>query len=118
MKLKSLRFLIVPGLLTLGLAFVTTTAFAQDSGPKPAKAPSKANLIKYDANGDHQLDEVETAKMKADAHEKRAAQQAEKLAKYDADHDNKLSKDEAAVMKADQEVAKQAKRAAKTTDRN
>ncbi|MEI7566674.1 MAG: hypothetical protein WCJ10_02485, partial [Opitutaceae bacterium] len=108
MKLKSLRFLIVPGLLTLGLAFVTTTVSAQDSSPKPAKAPSKANLIKYDANGDHQLDEIETAKMKADAHERRAGQHAEKLAKYDTNHDKKLSKDEAAIMKADQELAKQA----------
>jgi len=56
--------------------------------------------------------------MKADAHDKRAAQQAEKLAKYDADHDHKLSKEETAAMKAEQEAAKQAKLAAKTADRN
>ena len=118
MKLKSLRFLIVPGLLTLALAFLTPIASAQDSAAKPAKAPSKASLKKYDANGDHQHDEAETAKMKADAHDKRAAQQAEKLAKYDADHDHKLSKEETAAMKAEQEAAKQAKLAAKTADRN
>ncbi len=118
MKFKSLRLFIVPGLLTLGLALVTPNVFAQDIAPKPTKALSKTNLIKYDANGDHQLDEVETAKMKADIHEKRVVQQAEKLAKYDANHDSKLSKDETAVMKADQEIAKQEKIAAKAADRN
>jgi hypothetical protein len=56
--------------------------------------------------------------MKADIHEKRVVQQAEKLAKYDANHDSKLSKDETAVMKADQEIAKQEKIAAKAADRN
>jgi hypothetical protein len=111
MKSKFLRYLIVPGLLAL--AFATTNVSAQESDMKKPKAPSKAALKKYDANGDGMLDEAETAKMKADDKAKRDAQKAEDFAKYDADKDGKLSKEETAAMKADKDAAKEAAKEAK-----
>ena len=113
MKTTFHRYLIVPGLLTLALAFATLTLTAQDNEPKKTKAVGKAALKKYDANGDHQLDDAETAKMKADDKAKRDAQKAENLAGYDADNNGKLSKEETAKMKADREAAREAKKAAK-----
>ena len=111
MKTKFLRYLIVPGLLAL--AFASATLSAQESDMKKPKAPSKADLKKYDANGDGMLDEAETAKMKADDKAKRDAQKAEDLAKYDTDKDRKLSKEETAAMKAAKAAEKEAKKEAK-----
>lgn len=90
--------------LTFGLA----TASAQDAEGKKEKGPSKADLAKYDANKDGQLDEAESAKMKA---EKDAARQA-RLEKYDKNNDGKINKNEQEAEKADKAAAREAKKAA------
>jgi EF hand len=113
MKNKSIRSVFVPGLLTLALALIVPPAAAQDNTPPKEKAPSKADLKKYDANGDGRLDEGETARKKAEAKAKRDAQKAQELAKYDADRDGKLSPEEKAQEKSDKQAAKEAKQAAK-----
>jgi hypothetical protein len=113
MKTTFIRSVFVPGLLTLALALIVPVVSAQESSPKKEKAPSKADLKKYDANGDGRLDEGETAEKKADAKAKREAKKAQELARYDADQDGKLSPEEKAKEKADKQAAKEAKKAAK-----
>lgn len=105
--------------------FTVSLVHADEAAPKKEKGPSKAELKKYDANGDGQLDESETAKMKADEKAKRDAQRAEELAKYDANKDGKLNKEEKAKEKTDKETAraekkaeKEARQAAKDAERN
>lgn len=118
MKLKSFRYLIAPGLLTLALALAPFTARADDMAAK--KAPTKGELKKYDANGDGQLDEAEMAKMKADADAKKAAEKQARLDKYDTNKDGKVSGDEKAAEEADKAAAKaerEAKKGAKHAEK-
>jgi len=119
MNAKKLRSLIVPGLMTLALGFLTATA-ADDMEAKPKKGPTKAEIKKYDANGDGQLDEAEMAKMKSDDDAKKAAEKKARLDKYDTNKDGKVSGEEKvaedndkAVAKAEREAKKAAKDAAK-----
>lgn len=96
------------------LAFTCTVAFADDTKPEPKeKGPSKADLKKYDANNDGQLDEAESAKLKADKDAKREADKKARLEKYDTNKDGKVDKTEAEVEKVDKEKAKAEKQAAK-----
>jgi colicin import membrane protein len=96
------------------LAFTCTVAFADDPKPEPAeKGPSKADLKKYDANQDGQLDETEAAQAKADKEAKREADKKARLEKYDTNKDGKVDKTEAEAEKADKEKAKAEKQAAK-----
>jgi hypothetical protein len=91
----------------LALAFGLATVSAQETEKKKERGPSKADLAKYDANKDGQLDEAEAAKMKAD---KDAARQA-RLEKYDANKDGKINKEEKAAEDADKAAAKAEKKA-------
>ncbi|MEI6107202.1 MAG: hypothetical protein WCR49_09320 [Opitutae bacterium] len=118
MKSKFIPTLLVPGLLTLALALAATPASAQENTTKKDKAPSQADLRKYDANDDGRLDEAETAQKKADAKAKRDARKAQELAKYDADHDGKLSPEEKAKEKSEKQAAKEARKAAKESGGN
>jgi uncharacterized protein (DUF1800 family) len=95
----------------LALAFGFATATAQDTGDKKPRGPSKADLMKYDANGDGALDDGEAAAMKADKEAKQATAKAEKMEQYDANKDGKLSKAEREQMKAEQ-AQKKAEKAA------
>jgi hypothetical protein len=104
---------IAPGILALALMVAVSPARADEPAPKKEKVPTKAELKKYDANGDGQLDEAETAKMKADEKARHDAQRAEELAKYDANKDGKLNKEEKEKEKADKEAAKAEKKAEK-----
>jgi len=104
---------IAPGILALVLMMAVSPTRADEPVPKKEKAPTKAELKKYDANGDGQLDETELAKMKADEKAKREAQRAEELAKYDANKDGKLDKEERAKEKADKAAAKEERKAEK-----
>ena len=113
MKTTYIRSVFVPGLLTLALALIVPAVSAQESSPPKPKAPSKADLKKYDANADGRLDEGETAQKKAEAKAKRDAQKAQELARYDADRDGKLSAEEKAREKSDKQAVKEAKQAAK-----
>lgn len=106
-----LRFAL--GLLALALMLTVSPVSAADAALPKEKAHSKADLKKYDANGDGLLDETELAKMKADAKAKRDEQRVEDLAKYDADKNNELNKAEKAKMKADKESARAEQKAAK-----
>ncbi len=108
---------IAPGLLALAMLLAVSPVGADETAPKKEKVPSKAELKKYDANGDGQLDEAETAKMKADEKAKRDEQRADDLAKYDANKDGKLDKEERAKMKADKAAAKAEKKAEKEAAR-
>jgi EF hand len=118
MKTTFIRSVIVPGLLTLALALIVPVVSAQENSPQKEKAPSKADLKKYDANGDGRLDEGENAQKKAEAKAKRDARKAQELAKYDADQDGKLSPEEKAQEKSDKQAAKEAKKAAKEREGN
>jgi hypothetical protein len=120
MKNSPLHKILVPGLLTMAFAFAfaTNARSAQDDSAPQEKAPSKAELKKYDANGDGKLDDAEKAQMKADAKTKRDAQRAADLAKYDTNKDGKLSKEEKEAMKADKDAAKEAEKAAKQAAKN
>ncbi len=91
----------------LALAFGIATVSAQETEKKKERGPSKADLAKYDANKDGQLDEAEAAKMKAD---KDAAMKA-RLEKYDTNKDGKLSKEERDAEKAEKDAAKAEKKA-------
>lgn len=102
-----------PGLLALALMLSFSPARADEPALKKDKIPSKAELKKYDANGDGLLDEMELAKMKTDEKATRDARRAEDLVKYDANKDGKLDKEEKAKMKADKEAAKAEKKAEK-----
>jgi colicin import membrane protein len=113
MKKHPTVFKIALGLLALALMSTVSPAKANEATPKKEKGPSKAELKKYDANGDGQLDEAETAKMKADEKAKREEKRAEDLAKYDENKDSKLNKSEREKMKADKEAAKAEKKAEK-----
>jgi hypothetical protein len=113
MKILRSVWKIAPALLALSLLLAVSPVRAEDTPPKKEKAPSKAELKKYDANGDGQLDEAETAKMKADEKAKRDAQRAEELAKYDANRDGKLNKEEREKEKADKAAARAEKKAEK-----
>jgi len=101
------------GLLALAAMLIVSPLKAEDTAPKKEKGPSKAELKKYDANGDGQLDEAEIAKMKADEKAKREEKRAEDLAKYDENKDSKLNKAEKEKMKAEHEAARAEKKAAK-----
>lgn len=101
------------GLLALALILTVSSVTAAEPPLPKGKTPSKADLKKYDANGDGQLDEAELAAMKAEAKAKREAQRAEDLAKYDADQNNKLSKAEKEKMKAEKDAERAEKKAAK-----
>jgi hypothetical protein len=96
------------------LAFTCTVSFADDPQPDPKeKGPSKADLKKYDANHDGQLDDAEAAQAKADKEAKREADKKARLEKYDTNKDGKVDKTEAEAEKADKEKAKAEKQAAK-----
>jgi len=99
------------GLLALSAMLSVSTLQAEDAAPKKEKGPSKAELKKYDANGDGQLDETEIAKMKADEKAKREEKRTEDLAKYDENKDSKINKAEKEKMKADHEAARAGARA-------
>lgn len=114
MKTKLPRYL-AAGLCALAFAFVSATSYAQDAEKKP-KGPSKADLKKYDANADGQLDDAEMATMKAAKDAKKAADKQARLDKYDTNKDGKISKEEKAVEDADK-AAKKAKDAEKKADR-
>ena len=103
---KSLPHLFVAALCALAFCLATTTSFAQ---AKEEKGPSKADLKRYDANKDGQLDDAETATMNADKEARRAAARQARLEKYDTNKDGKISREEAAVEKADKEAAKKEK---------
>ena len=106
-----LRFAL--GLLALALMLTVSPLAAAEPALPKEKGHSKADLKKYDANGDGQLDETELAKMKADAKAKRDEQRVEDLAKYDEDKNNQLSKAEKEKMKADKASARAEQKAAK-----
>lgn len=92
------------------LAFTCTVVFADEPTSEPKeKTPSKADLKKYDANQDGQLDEAEQAKRAAD---KAAAHEA-RLNKYDTNRDGKLDKAEREAETADKEKAKAEKEKSK-----
>ena len=120
MKNILFRKFFLSGLMTLAFALPSTFLSAQDAPPAQEKAPSKAELKKYDANGDGKLDDAEKAQMKVDEKAKRDAQHADDLAKYDTNKDGKLSKEERAAMKeakdAEKAAAKAAKKSAKDGD--
>lgn len=102
----------LPQLLAVALASCALTAltYAEDAKPEHKdKGPSKADLKKYDANKDGQLDDAEKAAMKAD---KESAKKA-RLDKYDADKDGKMSKAERDAEKADKKAEKESKKADK-----
>jgi Ca2+-binding EF-hand superfamily protein len=101
------------GILALAMTFTVVSSFADEAAPRKEKGPTKAELKKYDANGDGQLDETELARMKADEKARRDAQRAEDLAKYDANKDGKLNKEEKQNIKADREAARAEKKAEK-----
>jgi len=103
-----LKFALGP--LALALLINVAAAQTEEAPPPKAKGPSKADLKKYDANGDGQLDEMEKARLKADDKARRDAQRAEDLANYDADKNGKLSKEEKAKRKADHEAAREARK--------
>lgn len=118
MNLKVLSTSFAPVLLALALA--PLTIHAQDMAPSAKKEPTKAELKKYDANGDGKLDEAEAAKMKADADAKKAAEKKERLDKYDKNHDGKVSGEEKAAEDADKAAAKaerEAKKSAKDAEK-
>lgn len=120
MNTHSYRLLIAPALLSLALALAPFTARAQDMEKSEKKGPTKAELKKYDANGDGQLDEAESAKMKADADAKKAAEKQARLDKYDKNKDGKVSGEEKAAEDADKAAAKaarEAKKAAKEAEK-
>ncbi len=108
------RYSLVLGLLALAL--ISAPVLRADEAVPPAKkekGPSKADLKKYDANGDGQLDESELAKKKADEKARHDAQRAEDLAKYDENHDGKLNKGEKEKIKSDKQAERDAKKVAK-----
>lgn len=120
MKSTIARFVSALGLLALALALGTAPVRAEDKEPKKEKGPTKAELKKYDANGDGQLDEAEQAKLKADADAKKAAAKQERLDKYDTNKDGKVNKDEKVAEDADKAARKaerEAKKAAKETEK-
>jgi hypothetical protein len=108
-------------LFLAGLFALAVSASAQNDAPAAApKPPTKAELKKYDANGDGQLDEAERAKQKADAAAKRAADKQERLDKYDANKDGKVSKAEREAEDADKasrKAEREAKKAAKESEK-
>ena len=104
----------LPQLLAVALASCALAAasYAQDAkSEQKDKGPSKADLKKYDANKDGQLDDAEKAAMKADKDAKREADKKARLEKYDTDKDGKISKEEKAAEDADKAAAKEAKKA-------
>lgn len=106
----------LPRLLAAALATCALTAFTFADDPKPEakeKGPSKADLKKYDANNDGQLDDAEKAAMKADKDAKKEADKKARLEKYDTNKDGKVDKTEAEAEKADKEKAKAEKEKAK-----
>jgi len=106
----------LPRLLAAALAMCALTAVSFADDPKPEtkdKGPSKADLKKYDANNDGQLDDAEKAAMKADKNAKREADKKARLEKYDTNKDGKVDKTEAEAEKADKEKAKAEKEKAK-----
>ena len=118
MKVNTLRNSLVLGLTVLAL--VAAPVLRADEAVPPAKkekGPSKADLKKYDANGDGQLDDAEQAKKRADDKAKRDAQRAEELAKYDENHDGKLNKGEKDKIKADKQAEREARKVAKEGDK-
>lgn len=120
MKSTIARFVSALGLLALALALGAAPVRAEDKEPKKEKGPTKAELKKYDANGDGQLDEAEQAKLKADADAKKAAAKQERLDKYDTNKDGKVNKDEKVAEDADKAARKaerEAKKAAKETEK-
>ena len=102
-----------PVLLALALLSAVSPVCAEETAPKKEKGPSKSELKKYDANGDGQLDEAETAKMKADEKARREVRREEELAKYDANKDGKLNKDEKEKMKSERAAARAERKAEK-----
>jgi hypothetical protein len=120
MKANTPRYPLVLGLLVLALVSASVLR-AEDPAPpatKKEKGPSKADLKKYDANGDGQLDESEQSKKKADDKAKRDAQRSDDLAKYDENHDGKLNKGEKDKIKADKQADRDARKTAKEAEKN
>lgn len=113
MKNLIARSVIVPGLCALALVVATAASAEETKEQTQPKAPSKAELKKYDANGDGKLDEAERAQLKADAAAKKEAAKQAQLEKYDADKDGKLSKEEKAAAQSDRKAARDAKKAEK-----
>lgn len=111
MKVQKSILQIALGLLALVFLCSVSTLRAEE--PKKEKGPSKADLKKYDANGDGQLDEAETAKLKADADTKKEAEKAARLAKYDTNKNGKIDKEEKVQEEADKAAAKAEKEARK-----
>ncbi|HET7535762.1 MAG TPA: hypothetical protein VFJ90_04860 [Candidatus Didemnitutus sp.] len=118
MKAITPRSSLVLGLLVLALVSVPALR-ADEAVPaaKKEKGPSKADLKKYDANGDGQLDESELAKKRADEKAKRDTQRAEDLARYDENHDGKLNKGEKEKIKADKQTEHNARKTAKEAEK-
>jgi hypothetical protein len=111
MSSKISRILLVGA---FALTFGGATALGQETGEaKKEKTPSKADLAKYDANKDGQLDDAEAAALKADRDAKREANKKERLEKYDANRDGKVDQAEREAEAADKEKAKAEKQAAK-----
>lgn len=118
MKAITPRNSIVLGLLVLALVSAPLVRAEDAVSPaKKEKAPSKADLKKYDANGDGQLDDSEQARRKADDKAKRDAQRAEDIARYDENHDGKLNKGEKDKIKADKQAEREARKTAKETEK-
>ena len=97
----------------LALVFLGSVSTLRAEEPKKEKAPTKAELKKYDANGDGQLDETELAKLKADAEAKKEADKAARLEKYDANKNGKVDKPEKEKEDADKAAAKAEREARK-----
>jgi hypothetical protein len=107
---KTLFRMFLTGVVALGLAVFSSAAEPEAKKPK---GPSKADLKKYDADHDGDLDEAENANRKADAAAKRAAKRQERLQKYDENGDGKINKGaEADREKADKAAAAAARRQA------
>lgn len=89
------------------LALLATASAEVPATPTP-KAPSKADLAKYDADKDGRLDEAESARWQA----AKAAVREERLAKYDSDRDGRIDREEKVAEDADKAEAREARKAA------